>query len=98
MGSPSQQTCSETTDKAETISRGGCGLEERRFWHGSLLWLSLPSAGRRIWLCYRNNQASLASTSLCEAKFSVAAAATRVGGELREAASPCKFCLIISAG
>lgn len=45
MGSPSQQTCSQTTDKTEAISLRGCDLEECRFWHGCLLWLSLPSAG-----------------------------------------------------
>lgn len=37
VGSPSQQILSEATDKAETISLGGCDLEERRFRHGFLL-------------------------------------------------------------
>jgi len=95
VGSPSQQTCSETTDRADTVSLWGCDLEECRFSHSSLLWLSSPSAGGRICLGYRNNQASsLASMALCKVKFS----STRAGGELREAASPRKFYPILSAG
>lgn len=87
MWSPSQQTCCETATKPKTISRGSCGLVKCRFWHSSLLWLTLPSAGGRMWLQYRNNQtSSLASTSLCKVKFSIAVAATIMDEEQRKAA------------